>query len=38
VSRSLTDLKQRGVITLSGTRMVRIVDRDALKEGERGIR
>ena len=30
VSRALTDLKQRGVIKLSGTRIVRIVDRDAL--------
>jgi CRP/FNR family nitrogen fixation transcriptional regulator len=35
VSRALTDLKQRGVIKLSGTRIVRIVDRDALEEGER---
>jgi CRP/FNR family nitrogen fixation transcriptional regulator len=35
VSRSLTDLKHRGVIKLSGTRGVRIVDRDALEEGER---
>ena len=35
VSRALTDLKQRGVIKLSGTRIVRIVDRGALEEGER---
>jgi CRP/FNR family transcriptional regulator, nitrogen fixation regulation protein len=35
VSRALTDLKQRGVIKLSGTRTVRIVDRSALEEGER---
>ena len=37
VSRSLTDLKHRGVIKLSGTRTVKIVDRDALEEGERDI-
>ena len=36
VSRALTDLKQRGVIKLSGTRVVRIVDRNALEEGGRG--
>ena len=35
VSRSLTDLKHRGVIQLSGTRAVKIVDRDALEDGER---
>ncbi len=35
VSRSLTDLKHRGVIKLSGTRTVKIVDRDALEDGER---
>ena len=35
VSRALTYLKQRGVIKLSGARLVWIVDRDALKEGER---
>jgi len=35
VSRSLTDLRNRGVIALSGTRTIRIVDRDALEEGER---
>jgi CRP/FNR family nitrogen fixation transcriptional regulator len=34
VSRSLTDLKQRGVIKLAGTRNIRIVDRDALEDGE----
>jgi CRP/FNR family nitrogen fixation transcriptional regulator len=32
VSRSLSDLKHRGVIALSGTRRVRIVDRDALED------
>jgi CRP/FNR family nitrogen fixation transcriptional regulator len=36
VSRSLTDLRHRGVIELSGTRTVRIVDRAALEDGERG--
>jgi len=35
VSRSLSDLKHRGAIKLSGTRMVDIVDRDVLEEGER---
>jgi hypothetical protein len=35
VSRSLTYLKQHGVIKFSGTRIVRIVDRDALEERER---
>jgi CRP-like cAMP-binding protein len=35
VSRSLSDLKHRGAIKLSGTRTVSIVDRDALEEGER---
>jgi CRP/FNR family nitrogen fixation transcriptional regulator len=34
VSRSLTDLKHRGVIKLSGTRTVKIVDRDVLEDGE----
>lgn len=34
VSRSLTDLKHRGVIAFSGTRSVRIVDRDALDDRE----
>ena len=34
VSRSLTDLKHRGVISFSGTRSVRIVDRDALDDRE----
>jgi CRP/FNR family nitrogen fixation transcriptional regulator len=33
VSRSLSDLKQRGTIKLSGTRTVRIIDRGALEEG-----
>jgi CRP/FNR family nitrogen fixation transcriptional regulator len=32
VSRSLTDLKQRGVIKLAGTRTIKIVDRDALED------
>jgi CRP/FNR family nitrogen fixation transcriptional regulator len=36
VSRSLTDLKNRGVIKLSGPRLLNIVDRDALEEGGRG--
>jgi CRP-like cAMP-binding protein len=35
VSRSLSDLKQRGAIKLMGTRKVSIVDRDVLEEGER---
>ena len=30
VSRSLTDLKQRGLISLTGPRRVQIVDRDRL--------
>jgi CRP/FNR family nitrogen fixation transcriptional regulator len=34
VSRSLTDLKQRGVIAFSGTRQVRIVNREALEDGD----
>jgi CRP/FNR family nitrogen fixation transcriptional regulator len=34
VSRSLTGLKNRGVIKLIGTRGVRIVNRDALEDGE----
>jgi CRP/FNR family transcriptional regulator, nitrogen fixation regulation protein len=34
VSRSLTNLKRRGVIKFSGTRTLKIVDRDALEEGE----
>jgi CRP/FNR family nitrogen fixation transcriptional regulator len=33
VSRALTDLKQRGVISLAGARQVRIVNREALDEG-----
>jgi CRP-like cAMP-binding protein len=32
VSRSITDLKHRGLIALAGTRRVRIVNRDALEE------
>jgi CRP/FNR family transcriptional regulator, nitrogen fixation regulation protein len=35
VSRSLSDLKQRGAIKLLGTRTVSIVDRGVLEEGER---
>jgi CRP/FNR family transcriptional regulator, nitrogen fixation regulation protein len=35
VSRALTDLKHRGLIRLSGTRSVRIVNRDALEETDR---
>ena len=35
VSRSLTDLTHRGVIKLSGTRTVKIMDRNALEDGER---
>jgi CRP/FNR family nitrogen fixation transcriptional regulator len=38
VSRALSDLKQRGVIKLSGTRTVSIVHRDLLEEGERDLR
>jgi len=34
VSRSLTDLKRRGLIRLSGTRTVEIMDREALEDGE----
>jgi CRP/FNR family nitrogen fixation transcriptional regulator len=35
VSRALTDLKHRGLIALSGTRTVRIVNRHALEESDR---
>jgi len=35
VCRSLTELKQRGVIVLSGTRCIRIVDRQALEVRDR---
>lgn len=35
VSRSLTDLKLRGLIRFSGTRVVRVIDRNALDEGDR---
>jgi CRP/FNR family nitrogen fixation transcriptional regulator len=34
VSRALTELKHRGVIKLLGTRIVRIVDRDALEDAD----
>jgi hypothetical protein len=33
VCRSLTSLKKRGLIALSGPRPVRIIDPDALEEG-----
>jgi CRP/FNR family transcriptional regulator, nitrogen fixation regulation protein len=37
VCRAITDLQQRGVITLAGTRTVKILNRSALQErtGER---
>jgi CRP-like cAMP-binding protein len=35
VSRSLTQLKRRGVIRLLGTRQIKIVDRDAIEETDR---
>jgi CRP-like cAMP-binding protein len=35
VSRSLTQLKRRGIIELFGTRRVRIVDREAIEEADR---
>jgi DNA-binding transcriptional regulator YhcF (GntR family) len=35
VSRSLTQLKRRGVIQLMGTRRVRIIDRHALDEADK---
>lgn len=38
VSRSLTELKHRGLIELSGTRRVKIVDRHALEDGFGGPR
>jgi CRP/FNR family nitrogen fixation transcriptional regulator len=38
VSRALADLKERGVIALSGTRTVKIIDRGALEEGGRECR
>ena len=34
VSRALTDLKQRGLIRFSGTRTLKIVDAEALEEGD----
>jgi CRP/FNR family nitrogen fixation transcriptional regulator len=34
VSRSLTQLKRRGVIRLTGTRQIRIIDRISIDEGE----
>jgi CRP-like cAMP-binding protein len=36
VSRSLTDLKQRGLISLAGPRRVRIVDRHRLNNQHNG--
>lgn len=38
VSRSLSGLKQRGLIRFSGTRQVRIVDREAIEDGGRTCR
>lgn len=35
VSRSLTQLKRRGMIRLLGTRQIRIIDRDAIEEADR---
>ena len=35
VSRSLTDLRRRGLITLAGPRRVRIVDRHGLEESDK---
>jgi CRP-like cAMP-binding protein len=35
VSRALTDLKQRGLIKFVGTRLVKIIDQDALDGGDR---
>jgi CRP/FNR family nitrogen fixation transcriptional regulator len=35
VSRSLTDLKRRGLIQMSGTREVKIIDRDSLEDCKR---
>ena len=35
VSRSLTDLRHRGLIEMSGTRTVKVVNRNALEEGAR---
>jgi len=37
VSRSLTQLKRRGVIQLMGTRRVRIIDRHALDEADKDV-
>jgi CRP/FNR family nitrogen fixation transcriptional regulator len=38
VSRALTDLKQRGLIKFVGTRLVKIIDQDALDGGDRDER
>jgi CRP/FNR family nitrogen fixation transcriptional regulator len=35
VSRALTDLRRRGLITFAGTRLIEIIDRHALDEGDR---
>ncbi len=35
VSRSLTQLKRRGLIRVLGTRRIRIIDRDAIEEADR---
>jgi DNA-binding transcriptional MocR family regulator len=34
VSRALSDLKQRGLIRFTGTRVVQIIDREALEDGK----
>jgi CRP/FNR family transcriptional regulator, nitrogen fixation regulation protein len=34
VSRALSELKQRGLIRFSGTRIIQIIDREALEDGE----
>jgi CRP/FNR family nitrogen fixation transcriptional regulator len=34
VSRALSELKQRGLIRFTGTRVIQIIDRDALEDGE----
>jgi DNA-binding transcriptional regulator YhcF (GntR family) len=34
VSRALSELKQRGLIRFAGTRVIQIIDREALEDGE----
>jgi CRP/FNR family nitrogen fixation transcriptional regulator len=34
VSRALSELKQRGLIRFTGTRVIQIIDREALEDGE----